>query len=125
MYGNRLFVESVSVLQFSCILSHSQNILSQFHITYDKQHVSNHESFVLAHVQHPPPTHTTHTYTHTYTHITHIHAHTTHNVTCATHPQTGTEKVSKISLVDLAGSERVAKSGALGDRLKEGSNINK
>jgi len=39
--------------------------------------------------------------------------------------QTGTEKVSKISLVDLAGSERVAKSGALGDRLKEGSNINK
>ena len=42
-----------------------------------------------------------------------------------TQTQTGTEKVSKISLVDLAGSERVAKSGALGDRLKEGSNINK
>ena len=40
-------------------------------------------------------------------------------------PQTGTEKVAKISLVDLAGSERVAKTGALGDRLKEGSNINK
>lgn len=37
----------------------------------------------------------------------------------------GTEKVAKISLVDLAGSERVAKTGALGDRLKEGSNINK
>lgn len=39
--------------------------------------------------------------------------------------QSGLEKVSKISLVDLAGSERAAKSGALGDRLKEGSNINK
>uniref|UniRef100_A0A671LLJ6 Kinesin family member 13A n=1 Tax=Sinocyclocheilus anshuiensis TaxID=1608454 RepID=A0A671LLJ6_9TELE len=35
------------------------------------------------------------------------------------------EKVSKISLVDLAGSERVSKSGAAGERLKEGSNINK
>ena len=34
-------------------------------------------------------------------------------------------KVSKISLVDLAGSERATKTGALGDRLKEGSNINK
>ena len=39
--------------------------------------------------------------------------------------QTGTEKVSKISLVDLAGSERVSKTGALGERLKEGSLINK
>uniref|UniRef100_A0A4W3IV46 Kinesin family member 13B n=1 Tax=Callorhinchus milii TaxID=7868 RepID=A0A4W3IV46_CALMI len=41
--------------------------------------------------------------------------------------QSGTsgEKVSKLSLVDLAGSERAAKSGAVGDRLKEGSNINK
>ncbi|XP_048457335.1 kinesin-like protein KIF13B [Rhincodon typus] len=41
--------------------------------------------------------------------------------------QSGTsgEKVSKLSLVDLAGSERAAKSGAAGDRLKEGSNINK
>ncbi len=35
------------------------------------------------------------------------------------------EKVSKISLVDLAGSERAQKTGAVGDRLKEGSNINK
>ncbi len=34
-------------------------------------------------------------------------------------------QVSKMSLVDLAGSERVAKTGAVGDRLKEGSNINK
>ncbi|XP_078261554.1 kinesin-like protein KIF13B isoform X1 [Rhinoraja longicauda] len=41
--------------------------------------------------------------------------------------QSGTlgEKVSKLSLVDLAGSERAAKTGAAGDRLKEGSNINK
>ncbi|RUS88910.1 hypothetical protein EGW08_003349, partial [Elysia chlorotica] len=35
------------------------------------------------------------------------------------------EKVSKLSLVDLAGSERAQKTGAMGDRLKEGSNINK
>lgn len=35
------------------------------------------------------------------------------------------EKVSKISLVDLAGSERAVKTGAVGDRLKEGSNINR
>jgi len=35
------------------------------------------------------------------------------------------EKVSKMSLVDLAGSERVSKTGAVGNRLKEGSNINK
>ncbi|XP_030225814.1 kinesin-like protein KIF13A isoform X2 [Gadus morhua] len=35
------------------------------------------------------------------------------------------EKVSKISLVDLAGSERVSKTGAAGERLKEGSNINR
>uniref|UniRef100_A0A8B9MP09 Kinesin family member 13A n=1 Tax=Accipiter nisus TaxID=211598 RepID=A0A8B9MP09_9AVES len=33
--------------------------------------------------------------------------------------------VSKVSLVDLAGSERVSKTGAAGERLKEGSNINK
>ncbi|KAM7395801.1 hypothetical protein PAMA_007203 [Pampus argenteus] len=41
--------------------------------------------------------------------------------------QSGTsgEKVSKLSLVDLAGSERAAKTGAGGERLKEGSNINK
>ncbi|XP_062573075.1 kinesin-like protein KIF13B isoform X4 [Saccostrea cucullata] len=35
------------------------------------------------------------------------------------------EKVSKLSLVDLAGSERAQKTGAVGDRLREGSNINK
>ncbi|KAF3424428.1 hypothetical protein E2986_04046 [Frieseomelitta varia] len=34
------------------------------------------------------------------------------------------EKVSRMSLVDLAGSERAVKTGAVGDRLKEGSNIN-
>ena len=39
--------------------------------------------------------------------------------------QVSGEKVSKISLVDLAGSERAQKTGAVGDRLKEGSNINK
>ncbi|EGT35137.1 hypothetical protein CAEBREN_30789 [Caenorhabditis brenneri] len=36
-----------------------------------------------------------------------------------------TEKVSKISLVDLAGSERANSTGAEGQRLKEGANINK
>ncbi|XP_011505399.1 PREDICTED: kinesin-like protein KIF13A [Ceratosolen solmsi marchali] len=35
------------------------------------------------------------------------------------------EKVSRMSLVDLAGSERAVKTGAVGERLKEGSNINK
>ncbi|KAI6649527.1 Kinesin-like protein [Oopsacas minuta] len=35
------------------------------------------------------------------------------------------EKVSKISLVDLAGSERAESTGATGDRLKEGAQINK
>lgn len=30
-----------------------------------------------------------------------------------------------MSLVDLAGSERVTKTGAIGERLKEGSNINR
>ncbi|XP_077445836.1 kinesin-like protein KIF13B isoform X2 [Stigmatopora argus] len=41
--------------------------------------------------------------------------------------QSGTsgEKVSRLSLVDLAGSERATKTGAAGERLKEGSNINK
>ncbi|XP_061481800.1 kinesin-like protein KIF13B isoform X2 [Rhineura floridana] len=38
---------------------------------------------------------------------------------------TSGEKVGKLSLVDLAGSERASKTGAAGDRLKEGSNINK
>jgi len=44
-----------------------------------------------------------------------------------TDTQTGVvgEKVSRMSLVDLAGSERAVKTGAVGDRLKEGSNINK
>ena len=31
-----------------------------------------------------------------------------------------TEKLSVINLVDLAGSEKVSKTGATGDRLKEG-----
>ena len=35
------------------------------------------------------------------------------------------ETVSRMSLVDLAGSERANKTGAVGTRLKEGSNINK
>ncbi|GMR36635.1 hypothetical protein PMAYCL1PPCAC_06830 [Pristionchus mayeri] len=35
------------------------------------------------------------------------------------------EKVAKISLVDLAGSERANSTGAEGQRLKEGANINK
>lgn len=35
------------------------------------------------------------------------------------------QKVSVVRLVDLAGSERVKASGASGDRLKEGTNINK
>jgi len=34
-------------------------------------------------------------------------------------------KTSKTSLVDLAGSERIDKTGATGDRLREGVNINK
>lgn len=44
-----------------------------------------------------------------------------------TDTQTGVsgEKVSRMSLVDLAGSERAVKTGAVGERLKEGSNINK
>lgn len=42
-------------------------------------------------------------------------------------PNTGqplNRKQSDINLVDLAGSERAAKTGATGDRLQEGSNIN-
>lgn len=35
------------------------------------------------------------------------------------------EKISRIRLVDLAGSERANSSGATGERLREGSNINK
>uniref|UniRef100_A0A8B9G1X0 Kinesin family member 13B n=1 Tax=Amazona collaria TaxID=241587 RepID=A0A8B9G1X0_9PSIT len=42
------------------------------------------------------------------------------------HAQPGINlRVGKLSLVDLAGSERATKTGAAGDRLKEGSNINK
>lgn len=36
-----------------------------------------------------------------------------------------TVKSSKVNIVDLAGSERQASTGATGERLKEGSNINK
>ena len=35
------------------------------------------------------------------------------------------KKSSVINLVDLAGSERADSTGATGDRLKEGANINK
>ena len=35
------------------------------------------------------------------------------------------ELVSNINLIDLAGSERASGTGATGDRLKEGANINK
>ncbi|KAM4694601.1 kinesin-like protein KIF13B [Discoglossus pictus] len=44
---------------------------------------------------------------------------------CDVQSGTSGEKVSKLSLVDLAGSERATKTGAAGERLKEGSNINK
>jgi len=33
------------------------------------------------------------------------------------------EKLSVINLVDLAGSEKVGKTGATGDRLKEGNGV--
>jgi hypothetical protein len=36
-----------------------------------------------------------------------------------------TEKFSHINLVDLAGSEKLSKTGAKGDRMKEGCQINK
>ena len=67
-------------------------------------------------------------------HVPITHVHVTVLITCTYHmilsvgtpcTQSGTEKVSKISLVDLAGSERVSKTGAMGERLKEGSLINK
>lgn len=35
------------------------------------------------------------------------------------------ERFSQINLVDLAGSEKLGKTGATGDRLKEGCSINK
>ena len=56
------------------------------------------------------------------------HAVFTITLTCSIYdPDSGVcgEKVSKMSLVDLAGSERANKTGAVGDRLKEGSNINR
>ncbi|RWS24427.1 hypothetical protein B4U80_08563, partial [Leptotrombidium deliense] len=56
------------------------------------------------------------------------HAVFTITLTCSvSDPDAGVsgEKVSKMSLVDLAGSERAVKTGAIGERLKEGSNINK
>ena len=34
------------------------------------------------------------------------------------------QKFSQINLVDLAGSEKISKTGAKGDRLKEGTSIN-
>jgi len=40
-------------------------------------------------------------------------------------PDMANRLTAKINLVDLAGSERVAKTGAVGDRLKEGAYINK
>ena len=40
-------------------------------------------------------------------------------------PDKANRLTAKINLVDLAGSERVAKTGAVGDRLKEGAYINK
>jgi len=56
-----------------------------------------------------------------------------HTITCIRFNQiffneTGKQtniKTSDINLVDLAGSERANSTGATGDRLKEGSNINK
>lgn len=56
------------------------------------------------------------------------HAVFTLTLTCSVYDKTADvrgERVSKMSLVDLAGSERAVKTGAVGDRLKEGSNINK
>ena len=38
--------------------------------------------------------------------------------------QDGTIKKSKLYLVDLAGSENLAKTGAVGSRMKEGNSIN-
>jgi kinesin family protein 4/21/27 len=41
------------------------------------------------------------------------------------HPEEGQEVVSKLSFVDLAGSERLKRTGAEGQRMKEGIQINK
>lgn len=56
------------------------------------------------------------------------HAVFTLKLTCTVYEETADvcgERASKMSLVDLAGSERAVKTGAVGERLKEGSNINK
>jgi kinesin family protein 13 len=49
------------------------------------------------------------------------------NMTFIQDPVSGVtgEKVSRVSLVDLAGSERAARTGAVGERLREGSSINR
>lgn len=56
------------------------------------------------------------------------HAVFTLTLTCSVYDSTADvrgERVSKMSLVDLAGSERAIRTGAVGERLKEGSNINR
>lgn len=56
------------------------------------------------------------------------HAVFTLTLTCSVYDSTADvrgERASKMSLVDLAGSERAVRTGAVGERLKEGSNINK
>lgn len=54
------------------------------------------------------------------------HAVFTITLTQTRHTEDGNHEIlSKIHLVDLAGSERVKGTGASGDRLKEGSQINK
>ena len=55
-------------------------------------------------------------------------AHTVFTINLSQRKTKGKEKievVSKINLVDLAGSERTNKTGTTGQRLKEGTSINK